>query len=484
MGIIQTLTVRQQHAVLLVVSLGAFMVSIDATIVNISLPSIARSFDIDMGLVSWVVMVYLLVLTGSLTLAGKLGDIKGFRTVFAFGCAIFTLGSLLCGISGTVGQLICFRAVQGIGAAALYAIGPAMIMEWLPEKKRGWALGIMTTVVSLGVAIGPVLGGFITNYTNWNWIFFVNVPVGIVVLAAVFFLLPIDSSHEASPSFDLPGAVLIFFALLTFLFPLNRGLSLGWTSPIITGTLAVSLILWILFIIRQHSCDHPIIDMRIFKNRAFLAGNIVAFLMTLVINGAEFLFPFYFEKVQGLSPHITGLLLAIPAVTLMVTGPVAGALSDRYGSRVLTAGALSLAFVVFILFSLFDIMTALPFIIAALALEGIAVGLYSSPNMNQILSSGSGDSKGLSSSVMMTIRHFSSALGVAIFGSTVMRILLKSSSVRGVSLDSVTPEQLVPGFHASFQLGAILILAALVLAVVITFRIRKQDKKFGEVSNP
>lgn len=474
MDLLHPLTVRQQHSVLLIVSLGAFMVSIDATIVNIALPGIAQSFGIDMGLVSWVVMVYLLILTSSLTIAGKLGDIKGFRYVFSAGCMIFIAGSVFCGISTTFGQLICFRALQGIGAAALFAIGPAMLTEYLPAQKRGWALGIMTTLVSVGVATGPILGGFITEYASWNLIFFVNLPVGIVVLFASLSTLPSDSLKAAPAEFDLVGAVLIFFALLMFLFPVNRGLMLGWTSPVIVGTFVVSLVLFSLFFVRQHYCRHPIINMRIFKNRAFLAGNIIAFLMTLVINGAEFLFPFFFENVQGLSSGATGLLLAVPAVTLMVTGPFAGSLSDRYGPRILSVIALSLACVTFVMFSMFDASTAFPFIIAALALEGIAVGLYSSPNMNQILSAGSGDDKGLSSSVMMTIRHFSSALGVAIFGSAVLRIVFRTSSAKGVVLDSVPAQQLVVGFQEVFQLGAILVFAALVLAAVMSWRAWKQ----------
>ncbi|WAC04496.1 MAG: MFS transporter [Methanoregula sp.] len=475
-------TARQQHAVLLIVSLGAFMVSIDATIVNIALPSIAQSFGIDMGLVSWVIMVYLLILISSLTIAGKLGDIKGFRYVFSAGCIIFITGSVLCGISATFGQLICFRALQGIGAAALYAIGPAMIAEHLPARKRGWALGIMTTIVSVGVAIGPLLGGFITEYANWNLIFFVNVPVGILVLFISLSLLPSDIPTAVPAEFDLAGAVLIFFALLMFLFPVNRGLVLGWTSPAIIGTFTVSLVFFFLFFVRQHYCRHPIINMRIFKNRAFLAGNLIAFLLTLVINGAEFLFPFFFENVQGLSPAVTGILLAVPAVTLMVTGPVAGSLSDRYSPRILTTIALTIALATFVMFSMFDAATAFPFIIAALALEGIAIGLYSSPNTNQILSAGSGNEKGLSSSVMMTIRHFSSALGVAIFGSAVLRIVFGTSSAKGVVPASVPANQLVIGFQEVFLLGAILVFAALVLAVVMSWGTQKQDKKRGRES--
>ncbi|MDD4136294.1 MAG: MFS transporter, partial [Methanoregula sp.] len=368
--------VRYRHAALLIVALGALMVSVDTTIVNISLPGIAATFGVDPAAVSWVVMIYLTALACALPAMGKLGDIYGYRFVFATGCGLFTVSSLMCGISHSAIDLIVFRALQGIGAAALYAIGPAILMQYIPEEKHGWALGIMTTMVSAGIAIGPVLGGFISQYASWNWIFLVNVPVGILMVAVTLRDLPEDERIKTSSSFDFLGALFIFLALITLLFPISRGLSLGWTSPIIAGCLCSSLLFWILFVLRQRSCSNPLINIRIFGNGAFLAGNIVAFIMTLVINGAKYLFPYFFLNVQGLNPSFTGLILAVPAVTLIVTGLVAGSLSDRYSSWGLVGISFIQTVILFILFGMFGPETSLLFIIGAFALEGIATGLY------------------------------------------------------------------------------------------------------------
>ena len=458
---------RHRHTALLIVALGAFMVSVDTTIVNINLPTIAGSFGVGMALISWVVMIYLIVLACSLPAMGKLGDIYGFRIVFAFGCGFFTVSSLLCGLATSASHLIFFRALQGIGAAGLYAIGPAILMRYIPEEKHGWALGIMTAMVSIGIATGPVLGGFIAQYASWNWIFIINVPAGIAIVAATLLYLPKDPVSTEPASFDIAGALLIFLALITLLFPLNRGLSLTWESPAILGSFALSLIFWTLFIVRERSCTNPLIDLQVFKNRAFLAGNIIAFVMTLSINGAKFLFPYFFEHVQGLPPSTTGLLLAVPAITLIITGLVAGTLSDRYGSWGLIALSFCVIFAAFCMFGTFGPDTAIPFIIIAFALEGIATGLFSSPNMNQILSFGGYGNRGMSSSVMMTIRNIASALGVAIFGSAVLSQVFAQGSMNGISVQAASPADLVRGFHAAFELGAVLSLAALILVIAI-----------------
>src|SRR5512145_2957765 len=195
---------------------------------------------------------------------GRLGDMAGFRNVFIAGFVIFTAGSLLCGLASSLSHLVVFRVVQGIGAAAIGAIAPAMIAVCLPADKRGWALGIMMTVVSVAIAAGPVLGGFITEYLGWHWVFFVNVPVGIlaVILAARY--LPGDSPSRQSGGFDTTGAVLILIALSMLLFPVTRGLYLGWTSPVIMGSFLLSLLFLSVFIVHEQRCKSPLIDLRLF----------------------------------------------------------------------------------------------------------------------------------------------------------------------------------------------------------------------------
>lgn len=475
---IQTMPDQQspgtRKIILAIIAFAAFMATLDGTIVNISLPTIAESFHADMGLVSWVVLAYLLVLTGLMLACGRLGDMAGFRRVFIAGFAVFTLGSLLCGLAATIHHLIAFRVVQGVGAAAIEAIAPAMITLSLPAEKRGWALGILMTVVSVAIAAGPILGGYITEFLGWNWIFFINVPVGIVAIVLAARYLPQDILPEEPGRFDTSGAILILAALTTLLFPISQGLYLGWTSPVIIGSFAASLFLWALFVFHERRCASPLIDLSLFASPGYLRGNIAGMLIILAFAGSEFLLPFYFELVRGIPTEIAGLLLAVPAVTLMLAGPVAGRFSDRYGSRGLMTGAALLAAVTMFLFSFFDAGTGLVFIIATLFLEGVAVGLFMPPNMSLILGSGTQESGGVASGVMMTLRNAGGMLGIALFGTIAVQGFLAATA--GQHMQAVAPALLVPGFHAAFLAG---VLVCLIVAGVSVF---VKEKSSGNTS--
>ena len=456
---------RDHRIALLIISFAAFMASLDSTIVNISLPTIASSFDVDISIVSWVVLAYLLVLAGLLLVFGKLGDLKGFRRVFIAGFAIFAVGSLLCGLSATIYQLIAFRALQGIGGAALEALAPAMILIYLPASRRGWALGVLATVVSLGIAAGPILGGLITEHMSWHWIFLINVPVGIIAVLFAARYLPADVPSASGAPFDTAGAALILLALTTLLFPLNQGLDLGWTSPVILGSFCASVLLWILFFVHEHRCEAPLVDMRLFSSRNYLLGNAAGLLIMMVYNGLIFLLPFFFEIVQGRSTEFAGLLLAIPAVALMLVGPVSGALSDRYGSRLPTICACILAAAALYLFSFFSQNTGLPFIIGSMVLIGVAIGLFFPPNMSQILGSGGKEGEGVASSVMMTIRNTGAVFGVAIFGTIVVQVVTGMMAHRHVV--TASPDVLSAGFSIAFSIGILICLAGACISVAI-----------------
>jgi EmrB/QacA subfamily drug resistance transporter len=457
----------EQKIVLAIIAFAVFMATLDTSIVNISLPTIAESFHADIGLVSWVVMAYLLVLSGLMLAFGKLGDMKGFRRVFIAGFAVFTLGSLLCGLAVSIGLLIAFRVLQGIGAAAIEAIAPAMIALYLPAEKRGWAFGILMTVVSVGIAAGPVLGGYITEYLGWNWIFFINVPVGVLAVILAVRYLPHDVLPASTGQFDGTGAVLILVALATLLFPLNQGLYLGWTSPLVIGSFLASLVFWAFFFFHERRCDDPLIDMSLFSSKNYLQGNIAGMLILLAFAGSEFLLPFFFELVRGFPTEITGIMLAVPAVTLMLSGPVAGRLSDRYGSRGLMTVAALLAGGAMYLFSLFGASTGTAFMVAALAIYGFAIGLFMPPNMSLILGSGSRDGEGgVASSVMMTLRNVGAMLGVAILGTIAVQVIL--GVMGGHYVQAPTPDQLAPGFHAAFLAGMVVCLIVAGISVFIS----------------
>lgn len=455
---------RDQKMVLAIIAFAMFMATLDTSIVNVSLPSITAWFGTDMGLVSWVVMAYLLVLSGLMLACGRLGDILGFRRVFLAGFFIFTLGSLFCSISVSITMLIASRVLQGIGAAAIEAIAPALIVICLPEEKRGWAFGILMTVASLAIAAGPILGGFLTEFLGWHWVFFVNVPVGVVALVLALRYLPQDTRTDRPGRFDTAGALLILLALGAFLFPVSQGLYLGWTSPLVSGSLILSLIFWAVFVIHERRCPEPLVEMSLFTERNFFFGNIAGMLILLAFAGSEFLLPFSFELIQGISTETVGILLAVPALALMLAGPVAGQLSDRYGSRGLMVAAALLSAVTMLLFSTFEEGTGFSVIIAALALEGLAVGLFMPPNMRLILGTGGGESGGVASGVMMTVRNVGAMLGIAVLGTIAMH---GSANASGEAFPGAAPAALVPGFHAAFLAGAAACLAVAVIAVFV-----------------
>lgn len=455
-----TLSARDQRLVLVIIAVAAFMASLDSTIVNISLPGIAASFGADIGLISWVVLAYLLTLAGFLLILGRLADMYGFKRVFIIGFALFTLGSLACGLSTTIGHLIAFRALQGIGGAALDALAPAMIVLYLPKESRGRVIGVLATVVSLGIAAGPILGGFITEYSSWHWIFFINVPIGIAAVALAFWLLPKDTLPPATGGFDYAGSILIITALVSMLYPLNRGLEFGWTSPVIIGSFFVSVCCWVLFVLHERRSASPLVDMRLFGSKNFVLGNVAGLMLMLVDCGTLFLMPFFLENVKEIPVEIAGLILAVPAISLMIVGPFAGGLSDRCGSRVITTLAALLAAVTLFLISGFDANTGFLYIIATLALLGVALGLFFPPNMSRILGTGCDESsggEGVASSVMMTIRNVGAVVGVALFGTIAVYVII--NTMTGLGTHNLSPGIMVTGFSAAFMWGAVICLA-------------------------
>ncbi|WP_292370716.1 DHA2 family efflux MFS transporter permease subunit [Methanoregula sp. UBA64] len=461
------LSAREQKLVLFILALSSFMASLDSTIVNISLPTIAESFHIPMSEVSWVAMSYLLVLSGLLLVFGKLGDMHGFKKIFIAGFAVFTIGSLLCGLSGSIDALIGSRFVQGIGAAALEAIGPAMIAIYLPKEIRGKALGILATVISVGIAAGPIIGGLLTQYVSWHWIFFINVPIGICAVLLGMKCIPQDRHPVKTGAFDYPGAVVFFFALATLLWPIDEGLSLGWTSPAIIGSFCVSAILWVLFVFRETRCNDPLCDFDLFKNKNFLAASLAAAAMMLAFAGVQYLLPFFFEGVMGYQVYVAGLLLAVPSFALMVLGPISGSLSDKIGSRVLATGAAVFAAVAFFLISLFTEQTGILFIAGTLLCVGIALGVFFPPNMNQILGQSKKDEEGLGSSIMTTMKNVGETVGIALMGTIALFTVVTNKNFNpNTPVAQIPMEIIVEGFAVAFIAAAVIAVIAAVLSAV------------------
>jgi EmrB/QacA subfamily drug resistance transporter len=461
------LTGSEEKLVLFILALSSFMASLDATIVNISLPAIAESFRVPLNIVSWVAMSYLLVLSGFLLVFGKLGDRNGFRKVFIAGFLVFTLGSLLCGLSSGIEALIGSRLIQGIGAAALEAIGPAMVAIYINKEHRGRALGILATVISLGIAAGPILGGFLTEYASWHWIFFINVPIGILAVILGLWYLPEDRVPVASGPFDVPGAVIFFCALSTLLWPINEGLTLGWTAPAILASFGISAVFWILFVLRETRCRDPLCDFTLFRNRNFLAASLAAGIMMLVFAGSQFLLPFFFEGVSGYRSGFAGLLLAIPSVALMICGPVSGAISDRIGSRILATVAALLTVGTLLVISLYSQDTGILYIVFSLLCAGVAMGVFFPPNMNQVLGQSRKDEEGAGTSIMTTMKNVGETLGVAVMGTVAIMTVVTSKGFNpNTPVAEIPLGILVEGFDVAILAAAIIAVLAVVLSAI------------------
>jgi len=466
-----------QWLILLLISLASFMGALDATIVNISLPTMSKYFQCDVATVSWVAMAYLLVLSGTLITFGRVADISGYKRIYLAGFATFTIGSLLCGLSSTIYLLIGFRVLQGIGAAMLQAIGGAMVVRYLPEKIRGTAFGVITTFAAVGLAAGTPLGGFISQFYSWHWIFFINVPVGIVAIILGIAVLPRDTGEFGKGQFDMSGAALLLVALASLIFFLNMGNNIGWLSWLILISIIVSLATWAAFIFNEKRSRSPLIDLSLFRDRNFTMAITVALLILLVGQGSWYAFPFYLELEKGLATNIAGLILLVPAIFMMVCGPIAGLLSDRIGSRPICVLGSAVIIAAFLMFALMGDKTGLYYIIIALALEGIGIGLIMPANFNLIMGMSVKGNEGVMNSLVTTVRNVGAVIGIAVFTLIFLSVITgEGISPAGITAHSLPPKAFVPGFHAIFLFGAVL--GGVLLVLNLTMR----EKQRGSTS--
>jgi MFS family permease len=276
---------------------AAFMVRMDGYIVNICLPTMARYFQAGTGAISLVVLAYMLVLTSTMLAMGSLGDRFGLKRLILTGYAVFTIGSFFCGFSSSLAGLVLSRGLQGLGGAMLITAGFAIIPRFLPKEMTGWAFGIIATATSLGILVGAPLGSYIAAYLSWHWIFYINVPLGVVAFWFTWRILPDDgpAASATSPSFDAIGAVLSVIALITFTMTVVARGKGGWLIPV------VCVLSFAAFILNEKRHASPLLDLGLFRNKIFAWANLMTFLMMSVLAGLNFLFPFYLEVVQGLA---------------------------------------------------------------------------------------------------------------------------------------------------------------------------------------
>jgi EmrB/QacA subfamily drug resistance transporter len=425
-------------AVLALVGVGTFMTTLDTSIVNISLPAIARAFGTQLGgVVEWVIIAYLVVIAALLLTFGRLSDAIGRKPVWLAGLAVFTLGSAICGFAPSLPVLIGARAFQGIGGALIFAPSVALLTDAFPPERRGQAIGLNAIAVSLGVAAGPTLGGFITEGLSWRWIFFINVPVGVVAFVAALRVLHGGKNRAAVKNFDFAGAALLAVGLGLLTMGLSFGQEWGWTSPGLLGCVAVALVALAALVVVERRAGVPNIDLDLFKQRAFAAALTSLVLSFLALFAVGFLMPFYFENVRQFSPALSGLLLTPLALAIAVAAPVSGTLSDRIGARWLASSGLAIASIGLVLLAQIDEQTPPLQIVWRLALLGFGAGLFQSPNNRALMDAAPRSEQGEASGVLGTGRVIGQSLSVAIAGAMYAALGFRAAMLTSAAIAAI-----------------------------------------------
>ena len=438
------------------VSFGLFMIMLDNTIVNVALPTIQSSLNLKISELEWVVTGYALTFGALMLTGGKLGDLFGRRKIFVVGLVIFTASSLACGLANSAGMLIGARVVQGVGAALMNPATLSIIVATFPTRQRGTAIGIWAGVSALALAIGPLVGGVITEKINWSWIFFINVPIGVLAIAAAYMFIDEsrDTSREQRP--DVPGLVTSTVGLFALSYALIEANSYGWTSTRILLAFGVAAVSLTAFLLLEHYQRLPMLELGLFRNKGFSGANSVMLLMGLAMFGVFFYVSLYVQRVIGYSPIEAGASFLPWTVLIILLAPQAGRLSDRYGPKWFVVGGMLVVTGSLLLFANMGEHESFWGLLPAMLLGGIGMAAAMAPTTAAAMHSVRADKAGVGSAVLNSMRQVGGSLGIAIMGAIV------AASAKPGGRD---PVAFLHGFHRALELAAVFALTGAVVAV-------------------
>ncbi|MGA2824196.1 MAG: DHA2 family efflux MFS transporter permease subunit, partial [Bacteroidales bacterium] len=399
------------------VMIGTFMAVLDATIVNVGLPKIMASFGVGLDKIEWVLTAYMLALAVMLPTSGWLADRFGYKRVYFLGLFLFTLGSFLCGISPNEDILIFSRVIQGLGAGCLMPVGMAIITREFPAEKRTVALGFWSIASAASVSFGPLIGGYLVDRFNWPLIFDVNVPIGIAGMLATAIIQKEYRNRHMGP-FDPIGFISVTIFLPFLLYALTEGNaqtnSSGWSSPVVLACFAISAIAFVVFISSELIVEHPLIDLRLFKNYNFAISNVVTFIFGIGMFGSTFLLPLYLQNSLGYTALQAGSVFLPVGIIQGCVAPMAGIAANRINSKFLIiGGALLLAFT-FYLNSDMSYLTEHGYIMTTLYMRGVAMGIMFSPLTAAAVVDIPLYKMGQASGLLNVIRQVGGSFGVAV----------------------------------------------------------------------
>ncbi|CAN5192405.1 MFS transporter [soil metagenome] len=451
------------------VAFGLFMIMLDNTIVNVALPTIARDLQIGISELEWVVNGYALTFAVIMLTGGKLADMLGRRRIFIAGLAIFTLSSLACGLASGPEMLIGARIAQGVGAAFMNPATLSIITATFPPRQRGMAIGIWAGTAGMALAIGPLLGGVITQKIAWSWIFFVNVPVGILAIVVARLAIRESRDTSAEQRLDRPGLVASGIGLFALTYGLIEANTYGWTSTRILALFAVAVVALVVFVALELRQRIPMLDLSLFKNPTFAGANVTMLLVALAMFGVFFFVSLYMQNILGYSAIQTGATFLPMTILIVLIAPVAGKLTDRIGGRWLMGGGMILLGISLLIFSQLDRGSSFWDIFPGLIVGGVGMAITMTPTTSVAMGSVPVDKAGVGSAVLNSMRQVGGSLGIAILGAIV------AASLSLPATDPRAADQFVRGFQHALLAAAGIAFAGAIVAIATVRHHRRTE---------
>jgi len=453
---------KHRWLILVAVCLFTFMATLDGSIVNIALPVISKDIAIPMNQAEWVVSIYLITICALLLLFGKLGDTRGKIRIFKIGSVLFTVGSLLCGFSVGLGFLLVARAIQAIGAAMTMATNSGIITEVFPFNERGRALGMIGSFVALGSIAGPGVGGLLLAHFNWGYIFWINVPIGLVALLIGQRILPKDIM-VSQQAIDKPGASLFALMMVTLFAGVFIGQEVGFTKPLILGLFAVAIIATIFFVRLELRIDNPILALHLFENKRFTISILCAFLIFVANFFFNVIAPFYLENARGMAANYAGYALMTFPIVQVVVAPIAGSISDRIGPEILTFIGLVLISISQVGYMLSTLATPLWVFMFFIGLVGFGNGVFMAPNNSIVMSSVPMRELGVAGGVNALAREMGMVVGISIATTVLFSAMGHYAGHKVTAYLPAHPEIFISGMHVAFMVSLAICLVASVI---------------------
>jgi EmrB/QacA subfamily drug resistance transporter len=438
------------------VAFGLFMIMLDNTVVNVALPSIQRDLGVQLSELEWIVTGYALTFAALMLIGGKLADAYGRRLIFVIGIVIFTASSLACGMADSGSMLIGARIVQGAGAALMNPATLSIIAATFPPKERGTAIGIWAGVSALALAIGPLIGGLLTEHLNWSWIFFVNIPVGIVGIFASFLFID-ESRDETHAGLDVPGLLTSALGLFALTYALIEANNYGWGSARIVGSFVVAAVALAAFYVLERRQRAPMLDLTLFRSGTYVGANLVVLLVALALFGVFFFVSLYMQNILGYSAVQAGAAFLPMTLMVIAVAPIAGKASDRFGSRWLMTAGMTLLGIQLLYFSQLSQDATFFTLLPALLIGGLGMSLTMTPSAAAATRAVPVDKAGVGSAVLNACRQVGGSVGIALMGAIV------ASRAGGER----TADAFMRGFEAALLTASVIAFVGAIVAAVL-----------------